>query len=529
MLLIVFLEAGNASSDRQQFKFNIEDYAESETGFNFAKATFGAQFAGDFGHGNASLVANKSSAENSVTGDYQNSADENDFAAHLVCKFNAATGAAKYNVEGSFPSFSGTDFGLEDSFLTGLGFSANAQLCPNLNFNENVFPNTNNNPFVSAGADGNCPFSGGNAEAFQLTTSAGQESATVVASAASLFFDSVSASSVASGLVAKPAIVFNRDWDCAPVAGFNLNEIDARAIDLSACAAIEAELESSFEDACQQQEDENEVTASQSVPPPDVEEDTDATDETDTDVLFPVVCGDGILAAPEICDDGEANGTPDQCSTTCDGTTAAICGNAVTETGEACDDGFENNSDEIFGACKTDCSGTVGSTCGNGSQEGAEECDDGNTESGDGCQANCLNPVCGDGSLDENDGEYCDDGNTDVGDGCNAVCEPECLGDETRITFISGGPGSSACYNLEDDQVACEESYHQGRGGVASCYFDEGDGWCYGCGSNNEDSGNCINTCRVPVCGDNYLSAGEDCEDGNTDSGDGCSDICELE
>jgi len=49
-----------------------------------------------------------------------------------------------------------------------------------------------------------------------------------------------------------------------------------------------------------------------------------------------------------------------------------------------------------------------------------EECDDGNNINGDGCQADCTLPICGDGILDP--GEQCDDGNNIDGDGCEADC-----------------------------------------------------------------------------------------------------------
>jgi cysteine-rich repeat protein len=34
---------------------------------------------------------------------------------------------------------------------------------------------------------------------------------------------------------------------------------------------------------------------------------------------------------------------------------------------------------------------------------------------------------------------------------------------------------------------------------------------------------------RVPICGDNFLDSGEQCDDGNTTSGDGCSARCQIE
>gem|GEM_PF-2759337 len=76
--------------------------------------------------------------------------------------------------------------------------------------------------------------------------------------------------------------------------------------------------------------------------------------------LVPIECGNGILQAPEECDDGNiANG--DGCSAQC--------------------------TIEIYVP-----------ECGNGTLDAGEECDDGNTADGDGCSAECLveneNPDC---------------------------------------------------------------------------------------------------------------------------------------
>jgi cysteine-rich repeat protein len=41
---------------------------------------------------------------------------------------------------------------------------------------------------------------------------------------------------------------------------------------------------------------------------------------------------------------------------------------------------------------------------------------------------------------------------------------------------------------------------------------------------------NCSANCDIlPTCGDNFISVGEQCEDGNTVSGDGCSSTCQIE
>ncbi len=121
------------------------------------------------------------------------------------------------------------------------------------------------------------------------------------------------------------------------------------------------------------------------------------------------VCGDGVVALPETCDDGNTL-AGDGCSSTCmvepgfqcTGTpstcTATVCGNGVKEAGEGCDDGntlpFDGCSPtcQIEPQCGTDTSavGACKTACGDGILlRGTEECDDGNLLDGDGCSHDC--------------------------------------------------------------------------------------------------------------------------------------------
>jgi hypothetical protein len=78
----------------------------------------------------------------------------------------------------------------------------------------------------------------------------------------------------------------------------------------------------------------------------------------------------------------------------------------------------------------------------------------------------------------------------------SCVPPPTCL-DMTRPNFV-GGPGTSACRQFEDDETACNQAFHLGEDGVAPCFYDSDDGQCRGCGLNNEDDGDCVNTCIAP-------------------------------
>lgn len=124
----------------------------------------------------------------------------------------------------------------------------------------------------------------------------------------------------------------------------------------------------------------------------------------------PIVCGDGIVATEEACDDGNTD-SADGCSSTC-----------TIEEGFACDD-----------AAPSDCNLIA---CGDGRIQGAEACDDGDTDDGDGCSMGCTIEAdylctgapsmcvlaCGNGNVESARGEQCDDGDRDSGDGCSSTC-----------------------------------------------------------------------------------------------------------
>jgi cysteine-rich repeat protein len=279
------------------------------------------------------------------------------------------------------------------------------------------------------------------------------------------------------------------------------------------------------------------------------------------------------------------------------------CGNGVLDPGEQCDDGHRN-SDHEPGACRWDCRAA---RCGDSVVDASlgEECDDGNTVSRDGCSETCIvdeppphNPfcddcgecgrgifnvcdaeecrelgpcvfseglfdgsclkdplvcggsggsssfdfsvpaplVCGDGDIDP--GEECDDGNAVSGDGCSATCTEE----------DRPGPRNVFCDDCDDcgrgifnvcDAEECRE--------LGPCVFSEGffDATCLPdpliC---NEDSppssSSSVSSAfsqssfsfafSAPLtCGDGVLNPGEECDDGNPFSGDGCSETCTVE
>lgn len=163
--------------------------------------------------------------------------------------------------------------------------------------------------------------------------------------------------------------------------------------------------------------------------------------------------------------------------------------------------------------------------CGDGIVQATEACDDGNIEDGDGCAANCLSrEVCGDGILNPAAGELCDDGNTVGGDGCAADCK--------SIEICGNG--------IRDVNEACDDGNTvPGDGCSGNCKSTEV------CGNGIVDinekcddggaPGGCNDDCQGGTgCGDGAIdrdgngNALEECDDGNSDNQDDCTNQCKL-
>jgi cysteine-rich repeat protein len=154
-------------------------------------------------------------------------------------------------------------------------------------------------------------------------------------------------------------------------------------------------------------------------------------------------CGDGVLCEAEECDDGNVfacDGCSPQCATesgwqcgdgeintacreqcdppgeSCDDECLRVplCGDGIVAGDEQCDDGNTTSCD----GCSQDC--LLESGCGDGVLCGAEQCDDGNAVDCDGC-ASCaieVGAACGDGLVNESCGEQCDP----PSDSCSPIC-----------------------------------------------------------------------------------------------------------
>lgn len=198
-------------------------------------------------------------------------------------------------------------------------------------------------------------------------------------------------------------------------------------------------------------------------------------------------------------------------------------------------------------------------------------------------------PACGDGLVQLPGGEQCDDGATLAGDGCSPTCKLEGLygmetepndalatanslaaldgifasigtvGDQDYFSFAVTVPGSSVTLTIDDGLGKCPNAfdskiYLYDAGGVElTSDNDNGPDSCstispkvYPVAASLavgtyyvkvEEFGSNAATpfyvlgvkVKPPACGDGIVQVGEQCDDSNTVSGDGCSATCALE
>lgn len=147
-------------------------------------------------------------------------------------------------------------------------------------------------------------------------------------------------------------------------------------------------------------------------------------------------------------------------------------------------------------------------TCGDGILDPGEQCDDGNNQDGDCCSATCQFESAGSPC---NDGNQCTD--PDVCDGAGkCVGGPPVICPDFQCQQTPGcDPFLGCAYSQQPDGTPCDD-------GIACSFNDQ----CVG--------GICSGT--VPTCGDGIVETQggcEQCDDGNTQAGDGCNGSCRLE
>lgn len=97
---------------------------------------------------------------------------------------------------------------------------------------------------------------------------------------------------------------------------------------------------------------------------------------------------------------------------------------------------------------------------------------------------------------------------------------------------LNGGSGASNSFSGDIDELAI---YNRALSDAEIAALNNGKSpknVTYNCGLNCQNLGNSFTTTTpgvykdLPICGNSKVEGGEDCDDGNSDSGDGCSNVC---
>jgi len=268
-------------------------------------------------------------------------------------------------------------------------------------------------------------------------------------------------------------------------------------------------------------------------------------------------CGNGSVESGEDCDDGNTT-SGDGCSATCQD--EAVCGNGTTEAGEDCDDGNTDDGDGCSAECEDEggqgppdsdgdgvadeideCPGTTRGTVvdevgcpvdapnddpdNDGVADGDDLCP--NTPPGaqvdaDGCAANQLDSD-GDGVTDNIDACEQTPATVEVDEqGCPVSTDPTDDDLDGVPNDIDQCPDSDA--NVTVDPNGCSESQRDSDGDGINDDVDQCDDQ-----PGTPANGGCPSGGGGPVCGNGATETGEQCDDGNVLSGDGCSSTCQTE
>lgn len=257
-------------------------------------------------------------------------------------------------------------------------------------------------------------------------------------------------------------------------------------------------------------------------------------------------CGNGVVDAGETCDDGSLNGSYGYCDDNCTYTDSFSCGDGSLAGGELCDCGSSSVSGLNYGGSTcTSLNGTYGSNP--------------NTT----CAWNCAGPAsfCGDGKVNTGNGEQCD-GNTDSWDGelCvggsneGGACDSDddCDGGgtcgDTSYSWSEACETTTVCLAGDTDDIglpctsnaACDSSIGAGDGVCSTSTFpttrtitcaddgDRGDSCTWNSPWSDTIQWEDVECRATSDCGNGEVDEGEECDDGNSDATDACTNECQA-
>ena len=300
---------------------------------------------------------------------------------------------------------------------------------------------------------------------------------------------------------------------------------------------------------------------------------------------FAGTCGNGIVEASEVCDDGVLNGTYGHCNKDntalgivgCTGLHGAYCGNNKIDFDDKNNNGQQNAGEKSYEFCEVgvkgatinynlnknlscawDCQGT-GAYCGDGivQSDYAEACDTGSKNGQGQCSATCtINKVCDYPTIPNKSctsNTQCPitllNGGMQVPVSDTAkVCMYSQNGTLAPIFSKKVGNETNFFYCQDHDEDCQDVDVYGGVGATiyADLTLEEGltfqsDDFFLGdqpnfvCRSlqaaDTYDEGNTAACKPVPssICGNGSVEAPEQCDDSNSVSGDGCSATCATE
>ena len=127
-------------------------------------------------------------------------------------------------------------------------------------------------------------------------------------------------------------------------------------------------------------------------------------------------------------------------------------------------------------------------------------------------------PACGNGKVQPSKGEVCDDGNNVNGDGCSADCR-------SRETCGNGivDPAAGEQCDTSGESAFCDADCTVAFCGDGKVNFSRGE-VCDTAGP----SATCNVFCLAPVCGNGVIDGFEQCDDGNSNNTDSCTNQCQF-